>query len=184
MEHLTCIVHAACRFRGRWDREGCMHVHDIEVSWKFPHLSLTVIRGFLKWYALYKSTFYLLTLLTYRHSATENCDDAGYITDNTSAGGRGPGPHPGNIPYIDNLIDANIQHSFPPRSTLTAVWRFQLLARWPWTRSAVRMWIPMVWVWGEYGGQKFRPHGSPAWNSLPDFLRDPTSSTDCFRRHT
>ena len=68
--------------------------------------------------------------LARRHSATENCDDAGYISDNTSAGG-GAGPPPGNIPYIAYLIDANIQHSFPPRSTLTAVWRFQLLARWP-----------------------------------------------------
>jgi len=33
-----------------------------------------------------------------------------------------------------------------------------------------------------YGRRAFSVVGSTAWNSLPDFIRDPTSSTDCFRR--
>jgi len=33
-----------------------------------------------------------------------------------------------------------------------------------------------------YGRQAFSVAGPMAWNSLPDFIRDPTSSTDCFRR--
>jgi len=33
-----------------------------------------------------------------------------------------------------------------------------------------------------YGRRAFSVAGSMAWNSLPDFIRDPTSSTDCFRR--
>ena len=31
-------------------------------------------------------------------------------------------------------------------------------------------------------GSQFSVAGPMAWNSLPDFIRDPTSSTDCFRR--
>jgi len=33
-----------------------------------------------------------------------------------------------------------------------------------------------------YGHRAFSVAGRMAWNSLPDFIRDPTSSTDCFRR--
>jgi len=33
-----------------------------------------------------------------------------------------------------------------------------------------------------YGRQAFSVAGPMAWNSLPDFIRDPTSSTACFRR--
>ena len=33
-----------------------------------------------------------------------------------------------------------------------------------------------------YGRRAFTVAGPMAWNSLPDFIRDPTSSTDCFRR--
>jgi len=33
-----------------------------------------------------------------------------------------------------------------------------------------------------YGSRAFLVAGPMAWNSLPDFIRDPTSSTDCFRR--
>jgi len=33
-----------------------------------------------------------------------------------------------------------------------------------------------------YGCRAFSVAGPTAWNSLPDFIRDPTSSTDCFRR--
>ena len=33
-----------------------------------------------------------------------------------------------------------------------------------------------------YGRRAFSVAGPTAWNSLPDFIRDPTSSTDCFRR--
>jgi len=33
-----------------------------------------------------------------------------------------------------------------------------------------------------YGRQAFSVAGPMAWNSLSDFIRDPTSSTDCFRR--
>ena len=33
-----------------------------------------------------------------------------------------------------------------------------------------------------YGRRAFSVAGPMAWNSLPDFMRDPTSSTDCFRR--
>ena len=32
-----------------------------------------------------------------------------------------------------------------------------------------------------YGRRAFSVAGPMAWNSLPDFIRDPTSSTDCFR---
>ena len=32
-----------------------------------------------------------------------------------------------------------------------------------------------------YGRRAFSAAGPMAWNSLPDFNRDPTSSTDCFR---
>ena len=33
-----------------------------------------------------------------------------------------------------------------------------------------------------YGRRAFSVAGPLAWNSLPDCMRDPTSSTDCFRR--
>jgi len=33
-----------------------------------------------------------------------------------------------------------------------------------------------------YGRRAFSVAGPMAWNSLPDFSRDPASSTDCFRR--
>ena len=33
-----------------------------------------------------------------------------------------------------------------------------------------------------YGSRAFLVARPMAWNSLPDFIRDPTSSTDCFRR--
>jgi len=33
-----------------------------------------------------------------------------------------------------------------------------------------------------YDRREFSVAGPMAWNSLPDFIRDPTSSTDCFRR--
>ena len=33
-----------------------------------------------------------------------------------------------------------------------------------------------------YGRRAFSVAGPMAWNSLPDFIRDATSSTDCFRR--
>jgi len=33
-----------------------------------------------------------------------------------------------------------------------------------------------------YGRRAFSVDGPMAWNSLPDFIRYPTSSTDCFRR--
>ena len=33
-----------------------------------------------------------------------------------------------------------------------------------------------------YGRRAFSVAGPMAWNSLPDFILDPTSSTDCFRR--
>ena len=33
-----------------------------------------------------------------------------------------------------------------------------------------------------YGHRAFSVASSMAWNSLPDFIRDPASSTDCFRR--
>jgi len=33
-----------------------------------------------------------------------------------------------------------------------------------------------------YGRRAFSVAGPMAWNSLPDFIRDPTSSADCFRR--
>jgi len=33
-----------------------------------------------------------------------------------------------------------------------------------------------------YGRRAFSVAGPMAWNSLPDFIRDPTNSTDCFRR--
>jgi len=32
-----------------------------------------------------------------------------------------------------------------------------------------------------YGRRAFSDAGPMAWNSLPDFIQDPTSSTDCFR---
>ena len=33
-----------------------------------------------------------------------------------------------------------------------------------------------------YGRRAFSVVGPMSWNSLPDFIRDPASSTDCFRR--
>jgi len=33
-----------------------------------------------------------------------------------------------------------------------------------------------------YGRRAFSVAGPMAWNSLPDFIQDPSSSTDCFRR--
>ena len=33
-----------------------------------------------------------------------------------------------------------------------------------------------------YGRRAFSAAGPMAWNALPDFIRDPTSTTDCFRR--
>ena len=33
-----------------------------------------------------------------------------------------------------------------------------------------------------YGRRAFSVAGPTAWNSLPEFIRDPTNSTDCFRR--
>ena len=33
-----------------------------------------------------------------------------------------------------------------------------------------------------YGRRSFSVAGPMAWNSLPDFIRDPTSSTDCLKR--
>jgi len=33
-----------------------------------------------------------------------------------------------------------------------------------------------------YGSRAFSVAGPMVWNSLPDFIRHPTSSTDCFRR--
>ena len=33
-----------------------------------------------------------------------------------------------------------------------------------------------------YGRRALTVAGPMAWNSVPDFIRDPTSSTDCFRR--
>ena len=41
--------------------------------------------------------------------------------------------------------------------------------------------VPRFWL-NTYGRQAFSIAGPMAWNSLPDFIRDPTSSTDCFRR--
>ena len=35
---------------------------------------------------------------------------------------------------------------------------------------------------GKYSFTKKALAGPMAWNSLPDFIPDPTSSTDCFRR--
>jgi len=33
-----------------------------------------------------------------------------------------------------------------------------------------------------YGCRAFSVAGPTAWNSLPDFIRNPTTSADCFRR--
>jgi len=41
--------------------------------------------------------------------------------------------------------------------------------------------VPRFWL-NTYGHQAFSIAGPMAWNSLTDFIRDPTSSTDCFRR--
>ena len=41
--------------------------------------------------------------------------------------------------------------------------------------------VPRFWL-NAYGRRAFSVAGPMAWNSLPDFIRDPTSSTDCFRR--
>jgi len=49
--------------------------------------------------------------------------------------------------------------------------------------------VSVVAVWVGYSAPAARPEydtacwpNGPSWNSLPDFIRDPTSSTDCFRR--
>jgi len=41
--------------------------------------------------------------------------------------------------------------------------------------------VPRFWL-NTYGRRAFSVAGPMAWNSLPDFIQDPTSSTDCFRR--
>ena len=41
--------------------------------------------------------------------------------------------------------------------------------------------VPRFWL-NTYGRRAFSVAGPMAWNSLLDFIRDPTSSTDCFRR--
>ena len=41
--------------------------------------------------------------------------------------------------------------------------------------------VPRFWL-NTYGRRAFSVAGPMACNSLPDFIRDPTSSTDCFRR--
>ena len=46
--------------------------------------------------------------------------------------------------------------------------------------SANQLAIPRFWL-NTYGRRAFSAAGLMAWNSLPDFNRDPTSSTDCFR---
>jgi len=47
-----------------------------------------------------------------------------------------------------------------------------------WGGVAIRYVLPGYTVLGS----QFSVAGPMAWNSLPDFIRDPTSSTDCFRR--
>jgi len=41
--------------------------------------------------------------------------------------------------------------------------------------------VPRSWL-NTYGRRAFSVAGPIAWNSPPDFIRDPTISTDCFRR--
>ena len=41
--------------------------------------------------------------------------------------------------------------------------------------------VPRFWL-NTYGRRAFSVAGSMAWNSLPDFMLDSMSSTDCFRR--
>ena len=48
-------------------------------------------------------------------------------------------------------------------------------------RSANRHAVPRFRL-DTYGRRAFSVAGPMAWNSLPDFIRDPTSSTDSFRR--
>ena len=42
--------------------------------------------------------------------------------------------------------------------------------------------LPTACRLNTYGRRAFSADGPMAWNSLPDFIRDPTSSTDCYRR--
>ena len=48
------------------------------------------------------------------------------------------------------------------------------------TKTRIRWWNKAVGPM--YYRRAFSVAGPMAWNSLPDFIRDPTSSTDCFRR--
>jgi len=41
--------------------------------------------------------------------------------------------------------------------------------------------VPRYWL-NTYGRRAFSVAGLTVWNSLPDFIRDPTISADCFRR--
>jgi len=41
--------------------------------------------------------------------------------------------------------------------------------------------VPCSWL-NTYGCRAFSVAGPTVWNSLPDFILDPTISTDCFRR--
>jgi len=50
-------------------------------------------------------------------------------------------------------------------------------------RSANRhLLVVLCFRFNTYGRRAFSVAGPMAWNLLPDFIRDPASSTDCFRR--
>ena len=41
--------------------------------------------------------------------------------------------------------------------------------------------VPRYWL-NTYGFEAFSVAGPTVWNSLPDFIQDPTINADCFRR--
>jgi len=49
-------------------------------------------------------------------------------------------------------------------------------------RSANRQLLAPRYRLNTYGRRAFSVAGLTVWNSLPDFIRDPTISTECFRR--
>jgi len=58
------------------------------------------------------------------------------------------------------------------------------VTKWPLLDPCMGGWVAIRYVLPGYTvlSSQFSVAGPMAWNSLPDFIRDPTSSTDCFRR--
>jgi len=79
----------------------------------------------------------------------------------------------GGVPVIRTRTSSVFESHLPALKTDRATSTSNTLAK--------RMRVSLLKL-NTYGRRVFSVAGSMAWNSLPDFIRDPTSSTDCFRR--